>query len=81
MRTSTLAPYVNLPEGHDPCEGRREIRRVTLCEPCVSLGPSVALPWGHDPCGECAEMGWWTLCDPASLLSLPPFILPLPAPA
>ena len=38
-RTLTLAPKVELPEGHDPCEGHPEIGRVTLCEPCVSLGP------------------------------------------
>ena len=58
MRTLTPAPYVELPEGPDPCEGRSEIGRVTLCEPCFSLGPYVALPGGHDPCEECAEMGW-----------------------
>ena len=37
--SGTLAPEGDLPEGHDPCEGRPEIRRVTPCEPCVSLGP------------------------------------------
>ena len=80
MRTLTLAPYMNIPGGHDPCQRRPVIARVTLCELCVSLRPSVALPGGHFPCEDCAHLGWWTLCDPACLLPLPPSILPPPTP-
>ena len=80
MRTLTLAPYMNIPGGHDPCQRRPVIARVTLCELCVSLRPSVALPGGPFPCEDCAHLGWWTLCDPACLLPLPPSTLPPPTP-
>ena len=47
MRTVTLAPYVELPGGHDPCEGRLKIVVGTPCvKPAFSLGPYVALPGG-----------------------------------
>ena len=67
--------------GHDPCEWGPEIGGETLCEPCVSLGQWVALPGEYEPRKGCAEVIGGTLCDPASLLSVPPLLLPPPAPA
>ena len=61
MRTRPLGPSVELPKGHEPCEGCAKFGAADACER-GRWGLRWSSLWGHDPREGSAEMGAGTRC-------------------